>query len=57
MSTSDTIKVAIRFRGKEHLKPEDTNGWSFEGLNEVTTYLDGGKSEQFTFDKVLKETS
>ena len=50
MSTSDTIKVAVRFRGKEHLQTRDTNNWSFEGLNEVTTHFDEGKSEKFTFD-------
>ena len=50
MSSADTIKVAIRFRGKEELSPDDTNSWSFEGTNEVTSHLDDGKSEKFTFD-------
>jgi hypothetical protein len=44
MSVSgETIKVAIRFRGKEQLSQADTNSWSFEGNNEVTTNLIDGK--------------
>lgn len=51
----NAIKVAIRFRGNESLSANDNNSWSFEGLNEVTSHLDDGKSEKFTFDHVLKE--
>jgi len=50
MSSGDTIKVAIRFRGKENLSPDDSNSWSFQEKNEVTSHFDDGKSEKFTFD-------
>jgi hypothetical protein len=48
--SGDAIKVAIRFRGKEELSQNDSNSWSFQGPNEVTSLFDDGKSEKFTFD-------
>ena len=63
-SSIETIKVFIRFKGKEEIPEEEKDHWQFpreteiiapeleSGTNNETT--NGGK---FTFDKVLLECS
>lgn len=56
-SGADSIKVAVRFRGQEHLSPEDNANWSFNSENQITTTSTEGKQDTFTFDSVLTEVS
>ena len=54
----DTIKVVIRFRGKEKLNARDQAHWSFHQEDEVTAHQDDDKREEtFTFDSVLSPVS
>jgi hypothetical protein len=56
----DTIKVVIRFKGKESLEDEEKDAWKFnEKATEVRlpTAYENSKGEKLTFDHVLVENT
>ena len=54
----DTIKVVIRFKGKEKINSRDQAHWSFHQEDEVTAHqAEDKKEETFTFDSVLSPES
>ena len=56
----DTIKVVIRFKGKETLEEDEKDAWQFnEKQTEVRlpALYEGSQGEKLTFDHVLVENT
>jgi len=61
-ATSETIKVVIRFKGREDLQQGEESAWKFSEDKRMVkaTNVDGRANEEtlkFTFDHILVEAS
>ena len=54
---AETIKVCIRYKGREELTPEDEKMWQVKGNEVIAPNIEGKSAAvdlKFTFDSILE---